>query len=257
MWRVQRGHARVLLFGDGPPRENPVRFEKVDRAVRASTLLWKEVPPIPTAIGTKIVGARGMERSAPLTRRFPSDADRIRRAAEGAGLPMSLVEGFKPWAAALLIQGGYWPRQGLKNELNDAGAADTAKALGLPIRYEMDSPEAALGYFAGMPDAAQADFLRWVLSDIDAGKQGWLDRAIAWEQGDLRREEQVVATMARDYPHLYAAHVVARNRAWTPRVLAALDAGQGAFIVVGADHLVGPDRLQGQLEAAGLRVKRI
>jgi len=36
-----------------------------------------------------------------------------------------------------------------------------------------------------------------------------------------------------------------------------LDGGGTTFVLVGGDHLVGPDSVQNQLAAAGMRVRRV
>ena len=62
--------------------------------------------------------------------------------------------------------------------------------------------------------------------------------------------------IGRTYPDYYQAILVARNRRWAPRFRAMLD-GETTFVLVGGDHLVGPDSVQNQLAAAGMEARRI
>jgi uncharacterized protein len=108
-----------------------------------------------------------------------------------------------------------------------------------------------------MSPAAERQFLRWVIHDIEAGVDVWRKRAMDWDAGDLRSTETFIEDMRRRYPDLYATHVVGRNKAWAPLCAGLLAASGTTMIVVGAGHCVGPDSLQRQLSAAGMNPVRL
>lgn len=67
----------------------------------------------------------------------------------------------------------------------------------------------------------------------------------------------MVVEMAADYPELYEALLVRRNRDWAGQIQTML-AGDGVSVIaVGAAHLVGDDSVQALLEKRGLKVERL
>ena len=58
-------------------------------------------------------------------------------------------------------------------------------------------------------------------------------------------------------PVIYDRLLVARNRAWMPKIEALFSRPRHAFVVVGAAHLVGPDGLVAMLKAKGYQVTQL
>ncbi|HEY3948701.1 TraB/GumN family protein, partial [Phenylobacterium sp.] len=112
-------------------------------------------------------------------------------------------------------------------------------------------------YFAGFSRAAEIGALLRAVDEIEAGPDVAQRAAEAWMVGDLRPEVEEVRRLSRVYPDYYQAILVARNRRWAPRFRAMLDGGGTTFVLVGGDHLVGPDSVQNQLAAAGMRARRL
>jgi uncharacterized protein len=95
------------------------------------------------------------------------------------------------------------------------------------------------------------------VGDIEAGPDAEQQRDRAWAAGDQRPATDYVERVSRGCPDYYQALLVARNRRWAPRIREMLDGGGVTFVLVGGDHLVGPDSVQHQLEAAGMRAQRL
>ncbi len=67
--------------------------------------------------------------------------------------------------------------------------------------------------------------------------------AQAWATGDTKTIEKELLSGFASCPELYQRLLVDRNRNWVPQVETCLSKNAGCFIVVGAAHLVGPERL--------------
>jgi uncharacterized protein len=63
--------------------------------------------------------------------------------------------------------------------------------------------------------------------------------------------------MRSAYPDLYRPLEADRNSRWPGRFRTMLDGGGTTFVLVGADHLVGPDSVLAKLAAAGMRARRV
>jgi hypothetical protein len=62
--------------------------------------------------------------------------------------------------------------------------------------------------------------------------------------------------MRREYPELYRVLLTGRNKAWAD-ILAERLKGKGvSFVAVGSAHLVGPESVQTQLRARGIKAVR-
>ena len=104
---------------------------------------------------------------------------------------------------------------------------------------------------------AQVEQLMFVLDEIDAGPGGFAKAAAAYASGDLRIETKRVRDEARAYPHKYEAEVAIRNRRWPPRIRTMLKEGATSFVLVGADHLFGPQGVLALLAEDGMPARRI
>jgi hypothetical protein len=258
LWVVRQGGSKVYIFGDGPPGKDLGASARILAALADSSALWKETPPTTSGEAQAFMRQFGVDATAPLTERVGTgDARRLLSAATAIKMPIESLEPLRPWAAAAVLQGPLLRSIGIGTDLQDAGVAATAREQNKPTRYEFADTRELLRYFADLSPAAEKEYLRWTIADFEAGRDWWLKIADAWQVGDLAPFETWVQRMAKDFPALYASHVVARNGAWVPRIRAMLKADATTFVMVGTAHLVGPDSIQRQLTRAGLSVERI
>jgi uncharacterized protein YbaP (TraB family) len=258
LWEVRDGHAKVYLFGDSGPLRSPWRSARFDAALNESAVFWKETPdPGPGA--NALFMAKGIDPARPLsTWLIPEDRARVAAAAVSVGLAPVLLEGLRPWLAAVFLDSSFRSHFGFKDENGpEHSLSVAAKAAGKPVRTEFPDEAAIVDYFAGFSRAAEIGALLRAVDEIGAGPDVAQRAAEAWAVGDLRPEIQEVQRLSRAYPDYYQAILVTRNRRWAPRFRAMLDSGETTFVLVGGDHLVGPDSVQNQLAAAGMEARRI
>jgi uncharacterized protein YbaP (TraB family) len=257
LWVVREGSAKVFLFGDGGPLRAPWTSARFEAALNESAVFWKETPdPGPNA--NALFLAKGIDPARPLsTWLTPKDRERVATAAVTVGLGYPLLERLRPWLAAVFLDSSFRSHFGFKDENGAEHALGVAaKASAKPIHTEFPDEAAIVDYFAGFSRAAEVGALLRAVGDIEAGPDVAQRSAEAWAVGDLRPEIDEVQTMRRSYPDYYQAILVERNRRWAPRFRAMLDGGGVSFVLVGGDHLVGPDSVQVQLAAAGMHARR-
>jgi uncharacterized protein YbaP (TraB family) len=258
MWEVRDGRAKVLLFGDNPSLRTPWRSARFDAALKESAVFWKETPDAGPGADALLV-AKGIDPTRPLsTWLTPQERARVTAAAVSVGLAPVLLERLHPWLAGVFLDSsfrshfGFKPENGPEYQLSAA-----AKAAGKPVRTEFPDEAAIVDYFAGFSPAAEVGELLRAVDDIEAGPDAAQREAEAWAIGDQRFDIQRVQQVRRAYPDYYQAILVARNRGWAPRFRSMLDGGGTTFVLVGGEHLVGPDSVQNQLAATGMRARRI
>ena len=250
--------ATVFLFGDNPAHRAPWRSARVEAPLNASAVFWKETPEAGPGAAA-LFFAKGVDPTHPLSSWLsPKERARVTAAAAEVGLSDSTLERLRPWLAAVFLDSAFNAHAGFKDEYGPAhDLASLAKAAGKPIRTEFPDEQSIVDYFASFSPVAEVGALLRAVGDIEAGPEAALQNARAWAAGDQRLDLAAVLRMRDAYPDYYQAILVERNRRWAPRVRAMLDGGGTTFVLVGGDHLVGPDSIQAQLAAAGMRARRV
>jgi hypothetical protein len=258
LWEVRRGDARVLLFGDGGPLRTPWSSAPIEAAVRACGVFWKETPDAgPEAF--RLFVAKGVDPASPLASWLtPTEHTRAIAAAAIVGLASATLERFRPWLAGVVLDSSFRSHFGFKADNAPEHVLDViARAAEIPIRTEFPDEAAIVDYFANLSNVAQVGELMRAVEDVEAGPDVAERRAEAWAVGDQRLSTRFVLGVRRAYPEYYEQLLAARNRRWAVRFRAMLDGGGTSFVVVGDDHLAGPDSVLAELARAGMHARRM
>jgi uncharacterized protein YbaP (TraB family) len=265
-WEVRKGNARVYLFGDGGSVTDPWSSPRIEAAFDASAVFWKETPDTP-ADRAKVIAA-GVDRARPLSTWLTAEQkERVAAAAVNAGTTYAALEPVKPWLAALVMSSAYSQKKAAlpgPRAPGEAAASDPiavltarAKAAGKPIRTEYPDQDSLLAWAVAMSPQAQVEYLLYIIENNEQPSEHMAQRKREWAVGDMAPETREVARIKQAYPNLFEPLDGERNRGWPPRVRKMLDDGGTSFVLVGCDHLLGPDSVLAQLAKAGLPARRI
>ncbi|MBW8822732.1 MAG: TraB/GumN family protein [Xanthomonadales bacterium] len=177
-----------------------------------------------------------------------------------SGLNGEILQGFKPWFAAIAMTqveyqaAGMSPQYGLDEHMTKAAGDAGKQTLGLETVAEQ------VQFLSGLSLKDQVQMLEESLdeSDSTAGEIESLHKA--WRAGDADKLWKEMGQKFRDdYPDAYRAIDADRNAHWLPRLAAMLDTpgGKDTLVVVGSLHLLGPDGLVEGLKARGYKVERV
>jgi uncharacterized protein YbaP (TraB family) len=256
LWLVRRGAARVYLFGDCGSIEDPWRSPRVELAFARSAVFWKETPDlVPNDIVKFLRG--GTDPTRPLADWLTlAQQARLAKSAASLGLHVDAMQTYQPWlAAGALSQAAARRQKPSADPLTVLSAA--AKAAGKPVRTEFADVDALIAWWRATPPQSQVEYLMTTIDAIEADPADWSRRQAAWAAGDLSLETARVQREVAAYPHAYEAETASRNRNWPARFSAMLEGGGTTFVLVGADHLVGPQSVLAGLGSAGLPARRI
>jgi uncharacterized protein YbaP (TraB family) len=255
LWLVERGDARVYLFGGGPPQPEPWSSLEIEDVVRSCGVFWNEVPKMgPEAL--PFAQQYGIDPAAPLAA-WLSDAEvaRVRDVAASVGVRFEMLAALRPWLAAQSIKSAAEARAGLHAEYSaEAHLGAVAAEAGAEIRSEFGAPEDVFRAFSSWPREVERQRLLSTLAEADA--EGLREQARAWRDGDLAHAEEMDG-IRLEFPALYEFLVRQRNHAWLPRIEQALGGGGQTFILMGTGHLVGAEGVLALLDAAGMTAARI
>jgi len=268
LWRVDRNGAISHLFGtlhagrSHTDALGPSGLAALDRARTVVVELDLDAPDTTSSLAA-LVAERG---------RLPADRSLDRMVTPrtwtwlteqlGDRFPAVALRGMQPWLAMYVVIGA---RASIalqpSNEAGDApppvpmdrDIARHAKTRGQRL-VALETAADQIRLLADTPETLATAFLEEAARDPDA-----LDRQLRGVVGGasgadpIRAVEDMIDQYARESPAMAEAMFFARNRAWLPRLRPLLDAG-GAFVAVGAGHLVGDLGLVAMLEAAGYRI---
>lgn len=243
LWRVERpGGAVVWLFGtihNAGEAEVPAAAW---RALAASPRFVSELgdtepDPEQTVALVRLPRGKGLDALLPA-----DDWYELRDALRGVVKEDDLKRA-RPWYAMSRLTATVAPPP---DPTMDFALARRARARGLPVEaLESWSVQlAALADAVTLADLQQAiharKTMRCELADLEA----------VYLSGDLDAIARRLVIPAT------ATLVVARSRAWLPRIERLFETG-GGFVAVGLGHLAGDDGLPAMLARAGYRVERV
>ena len=245
VWAIRDGDTTIWLVGSMhllPPRID-WRTETVDRAMGAADTLVLETDPDATGDFDVIAKAPGLP---PLAKRVGAERqDALARAIERTGQPGDAFDGYKDWAAAVMLSTGdaLNSRATAKNGID----AQLWKAFRGKQRVALEKPGDQLRALDILPPQLQARMLDETLdgADYDTTYE-------AWATGDLAAIDKVGPSK-----ELRPFLVTAANRRWADWIAARMGQKGKVLVAVGAGHLAGKDSIPDLLAAKGLKVERV
>lgn len=185
-----------------------------------------------------------------------NDCAEAERLAATAGLTLRTVSRYEPWLAALTLTADGMRRLGLDAALGvdrhllERALADRRPVLGL------ETTAAQFAAFDGLPAAVQKRLLLDSLKQMPTLPTEFEAIVAAWRDGDLAKlaaQQQGIG----EAPELHRALFAERHARWLPQLEKMLASTTPTFVVVGAQHLVGPDSLLLALERSGFAPQRV
>ncbi len=172
-------------------------------------------------------------------------------------LPAALCDRYKGWLCAMTLeilsfeQSDYRPDLGLDQHYH-ARAQTEHKTV-----QWLEEPRAHLQLFTGMNREQSLQMLRSVL-DEQGGEGGSPEQLLAlWQHADVAGLEKLLREFQQQQPALYERLLVARNRAWLPKLERLFAGDKAQLVIVGAAHLAGSDSVIAQLARRGYRVEAV
>lgn len=187
----------------------------------------------------------------------PEQWQAVAAAAEHVGLPLSALQGQKPWLAYSALTLSAARREGYHEAFGvDRHFLEKAHREGRAIR-ELEGLAHQLEVLAGIPEALQGEMLAHSARRMLGGESGIEVLMAAWREGDMPALQGLIeAEFPAELMPLYEVLVAERNRAMAERLDLWLAQGHSLFIVVGAAHVVGPVGLVALLRERGYRLER-
>ncbi len=265
-WRISKGKQRGYLMGS-------IHFGKASMYPLPVTLLNAFKGSDALVVEANVVDAdqnmlaqtmmSGGVYSDGTTLKKVLDADtwgKLNVTSTSLGIPVSMLEGMRPWFASMTLTALALKGIGLNEEFGiDRHFLDSAKKQRKPIR-ELESVEQQLALLSGLSQKVQIGMLQQTLKDVENAKAYFDTMLTSWQTGNLQALDKVVADGVKKSPvgdEINRLMITDRNIAMAKGVDAMLRGGCNCFVVVGAAHLGGEKGMIKLLQAKGYKAEQL
>jgi uncharacterized protein YbaP (TraB family) len=262
LWSVERDGSGVYILGFADAKDRTWFTPTVASAFQESTDVWFETPKGPPAAGDDGGDALAKRLGTDPRRDLfdvlgPRTGPRALTVATELGIPRETLAHQRPWLAFYTINDAFRQRYHVyvEGELPDQVLAAMAIEARKAVHSEYATRTELVRFFAKLPADAQREHVEDLLDYIDDQKAGRNVAEYGWVTG--QPDTAKIERMRRERPALYDVMHVRRNRAWAERIGGLLAGGGFAFVVVGMNHMLGPDGIPRCLERIGLSPKRV
>lgn len=262
LWKVSDADTTIYLFGTIHllPKDLAWQSPKIAAAIKGSQGLVLETvmdrdPQKTGAIMTQL----GMSPNLPpLLDRVPADKrEALQKVITKSGVPIAVLDQFETWAAALTLASSGMRDLPVSQEYGAEAILSRAFSASSKPVSGLETPAQQLGYFDGLPEAAQRKFLASIAED-DSNARAEFDAMIAaWGSGDVNKIALTFDDELKLSPELTEVLLKQRNRNWAGWIVDRMAKPGTMFVAVGAGHLAGAGSVTALLAARGLKVSRI
>jgi len=249
LWKVTSSTSTVYLLGSIhflTPESYPLNPSIEDAFNECSTAIFEmnldeaHAPEVQSMMMMKSMFQEGETLHSTLSEETYVLAD---SAAKKMGLSIEQFNGFKPWFFALYLVAqkiqrmGYNPEYGVDVYLFKRAKEREIKIEGLETAaYQIEVLDALV-------QENQDELLLQTISEMDMMDRELNDLVKAWKHGQSKKMEAILLSSFQDYPKIYKAMLVQRNKNWMPIIETYLNKEGKTIVIVGTAHLVGPDGL--------------
>lgn len=272
LWLATSGDARVYVLGFGEAKDTSWLTPTIRRAFDQSSELWLEIagPSEPTnqspaerRAATERMKRLGYEPGRTLFDALqPPVRERTLAYIEELGINLDSITPMRPaWAYYSIVRAFWSKRPATHNQVDvDAVLGSMARAAGKRVGYEFPSSDPFTTLLALMPDAAQSQYIEWLLDFLDDYKKGRNDptESFSWIDGEPGDgPTRSLDRMRTRMPDLYQVMQRQRNGWWARKVFELLGTKGTRLVAIGQLHVLGPDGLPRQLERLGVRLELV
>ncbi len=263
LWRLESGANTVFLMGSVHvlrPGDHPLP-EAFESAYAQSDVLVMELDmdDLDPLRDFTLFRERGMLENGQTLENVmgASDFQEVSKKASALDIDLKMLQHVKPWYAAItvdqlrLIRLGYTPNLGVEMYFTRKARLDHKEILGL------ETTEYQIGLFDEMTTDTQEAFLLASLDDRSAYETRMNVVIEAWRNGETDRLYGALHVDFVDYPELYQALIVTRNRNFTREIVKLLDEKRNYLVIVGAGHLIGEEGIIRMLEDRGISADQL
>lgn len=258
MWEVSDEDTTIYLFGTVHALAGDAEWFSgpIEQAYDASGELVTEISIDTPAANAQAILTRALLPEGQSLRETmaPEARARFEDALVALGLPVTAMDRYKPWYAAMLLTLRQVGREGFTTQ-SGAEAALAGRSEGKK-RSALETVDDQVGLFDSLPLEAQLTFLDETIQAMDVASETLRIMVERWLAGDAAGLAVLMNNELAD-PVLYARLLTDRNARWAEWLDRRMDEPGTVFVAVGAGHLAGKGSVQDYLKQRGYKVRRV
>ncbi len=265
LWSVNHNGAKTYIFGFGDAKDRSWLSSKVKEAFEESKVIWFETPNGPVSDRDKAEDDELVKKLGHDDKRTlfdvlgPRIGPRTLKLTQELGVARSEVEHLRPWLAYFVINSAFWRQNHIEiGDYPDQVLAEMALTAKKQIRAEFPKGQDTTRWFAALSDETQREHMEDLLDYIDdenAGRHKNNEKGLGWLGGNP--DTTTIDRMRSKRPAMYEEFHARRNRQWAARIATFDSADSPYFVVIGLNHVLGPDSLLRCLERIGIGVRKV
>jgi uncharacterized protein len=185
----------------------------------------------------------------------PDQVATVKKAADKVGVPMAMLEPYKPWFAMLMLM-NFWsmaegldPNAGVESVLK----AD-AKAQGKAFDF-FETAKQQLDLFRNLTDEQAIEAFVIGARDVVEKPDMFKDLLTVWAKGDVEGLDKLMNSSMAETPELAKALLEDRNRNWAEKIEGTFMTDTKNYLIIGgAAHFAGQYSVQTMLREKGIAV---
>lgn len=249
------GSCHVLRASDHPlPGEFDIAYSRARRLVF-------EAPPGdldgPAYLQKLLAVAMYPDGTTLKQRLTPAVYAKAEKFCRARGYPFEQYQMLRPWMLSLVLTLQELKRIGVSAEYGVdrffyARAAADGKAIS-----GLETSDEQIGFLTLLDGDMGNDQVSETIDDLVRLESRVGDILNAWRKGDEAGIETVNLRELKNYPRLYEALIVNRNRKWAAKIETLLAGSESAMVIVGVGHLAGAESVVDLLRRRGFPVVRL
>jgi len=262
LWKVSKGDDHLFIGGtvhmlsksDFPlPPEFEAVYKQSEQLVFETDMKKLQDP----AIQMKMMQIMSYQDGSTLKDHLkPETYKALEEYASTAGIPMLMINNFKPGMAATMLTIFELKKLGVDSEGVDAfynnKATEDNKTLG-----KLETVESQMNFLANLGGKDPDGFIMYTLRDMKELPKIFSDMKTAWKTGDIQKLTDIgITPIKTEFPDVYQNLIVKRNKAWIPQIETMMKTKEIEMILVGALHLAGDDSVLAQLKNLGYTIEQ-
>lgn len=248
------GTIHVLRTSDYPlPPEFEQAYENAKILVLETDMKKASSPEFGQQMAQAFMYSNGKNLSQDLK---PALWNELQTFADERQFPLGQMSMFKAMFVSLSLSIAEMQRQGFgAGQGVDAYFYQKAVLSGKATQ-ELETTGEVLAQLASLADMDANLVIKTTLRDLH-GIDAVLEKSLGyWRAGELEKlDKEMAANMRKETPKIYQQLLVARNRAWLPKIEQMFATPEVELVLVGSLHLSSKDGLLAQLKKRGYQVK--
>ena len=262
VWKVSKGSDYLYIGGtihllskkDFPlPPEFEKAYQDAQILILETDMQAMKSPAFQMKIMQKAVYADGTTIKQHLK---PKTYQALKKYLEKSGIPMTLVQSFKPGMISTMLTIFELQKLGMSMEGVDSFYGEKAlkdkKQLG-----QLETVDEQLHFLTTLGEGREDDFINYTLSEIDELPKLMTKLVTAWRTGDnVQLTKLGIMDLKNKFPKIHEMMLLKRNKAWLPKIEKMLKTKKIEIILVGALHLVGENGILNLLKKKGYQIEQ-